>query len=91
MTVNFIDDRSLRQMVKWLFRVINRVQKSGQINETAILQAKHRVLQWAEAYVANSKVLGTDDAKAMLYLLRWKDEPGLKVRLISFLIMLKFP
>nr|CDP98054.1 Bm10420, isoform d [Brugia malayi] len=51
----------------------------GQVNEEAVLDAKHRVLQWAEAYVANSKVLGTDDAKAMLCLLRWKDEPGLKV------------
>ncbi|VDM07079.1 unnamed protein product [Wuchereria bancrofti] len=71
-------DRSLREMIKWIFRLINRVQKSGQVNEEATLDAKHRVLQWAEAYVANSKVLGTDDAKAMLCLLRWKDEPGLK-------------
>lgn len=71
-------DRSLREMIKWIFRLINRVQKSGQVNEEAVLDAKHRVLQWAEAYVANSKVLGTDDAKAMLCLLRWKDEPGLK-------------
>ncbi|EJD76469.1 hypothetical protein LOAG_16598 [Loa loa] len=71
-------DRSLREMVKWIFRLINRVQKSAQVNEEAILDAKHRVLQWAEAYAANSKVLGTDDTKAMLCLLRWKDEPGLK-------------
>ncbi|VDK67154.1 unnamed protein product [Litomosoides sigmodontis] len=71
-------DRSLREMVKWLFRVINRVQKSGEVDENAILKAKHRVLQWAEAYVANSKVIGTDDARAMLGLLKWKDQPGLK-------------
>ncbi|CAG9534876.1 unnamed protein product [Cercopithifilaria johnstoni] len=71
-------DKSLREMVKWLFRVINRVQKSGGVNENAILKAKHRVLQWAEAYVANSKVIGTDDTRAILSLLKWKDEPGLK-------------
>ncbi|KAL3994919.1 hypothetical protein ACH3XW_23700 [Acanthocheilonema viteae] len=71
-------DRSLQQMVKWLFRVVNRVQKSGEVNENAVLKAKHRILQWAEAYVANSKIIGTDDARAMLNLLKWKDEPGLK-------------
>lgn len=66
-------------MVKWLFRIMNRVQNSGEVDENAILNAKHRILQWAEAYVANSKVIGTDDARAMLNLLKWKDEPGLKV------------
>lgn len=77
-------------MVKWLFRVINRVQKSEEVNENAILTAKHRVLQWAEAYVAKSEVIVSADARAMLRLLKWKDKPGLKVRQFSFLTLSKF-
>uniref|UniRef100_A0A0R3RU02 DUF3437 domain-containing protein n=1 Tax=Elaeophora elaphi TaxID=1147741 RepID=A0A0R3RU02_9BILA len=75
---SFGNDRSLRDMVKWLFRVINRVQKADKVNENVVLKAKHRVLQWAEAYVANSKIISTSDTKAILGLLKWKDEPGLK-------------
>ncbi|KAM3718399.1 Prepilin leader peptidase/N-methyltransferase [Dirofilaria immitis] len=72
------EDKSLQEMVKWLFHLINRVCTSKRIDDTAILHAKHRILHWAEAYVTNSEVLGTDDAKAMLLLSKWSDEPGLK-------------
>uniref|UniRef100_A0A915Q8B6 Uncharacterized protein n=1 Tax=Setaria digitata TaxID=48799 RepID=A0A915Q8B6_9BILA len=70
-------DRNLQEMIKWIFSLVNRVQKTNYVGERVILDAKHRVLHWAEAYVEDSKMLSTDDAKIFLSLSKWGTRPGL--------------
>lgn len=65
--------------MRWLYDLINRVQEGKKVDDEVILYAKHRVLHWGEAFIAQSEIVGSDDAKAMLCLLGWRVAPGLKV------------